>query len=235
MCRTLAVAICFVAGLALLGSALPRIAAAQALGVHETEDLVRRIWFEGMPRDEVARIGPAGAQRLLEMLADPAERDNDGRILIALGISAPPGSLTAIEAWQAAMPAAGEIDRATFRAWQALPFALGDLASHDPKAIPVLEAFMNAEAPAWTFRQHRGPRLARLARRGAASALAESGLPAAGRVLERAGRKASDPDFEAHLEAMWTRYRQRALERAAGGASGGPAGAASDPAGGGAR
>jgi len=225
----------FLACLALLGPALPRIAEAQALSVHETEELVRRTWFEGMPREETARIGPAGARRLLEMLADPAERENDGRILIALGVSAPPGALVAIEAWQAAMPSGGEIDRATFRAWQALPFALGDLALHDSEAIPRLEAFMNADPPAWTFRQHRGARLARLARRGAASALAETGLPEAGRALDRAGRNASDPGFEAHLDAMRALYRQRALERARQATSAGAAGAPADPASGGAR
>lgn len=199
---------------------MPGSSGAQTLSLEETEDLVRQTYFEGLPEDEATRIGPEGALRLLEMLADPAERDNHARILIALGFSAPPGACEAIEAWQAtALPAEGELDRSAFRAWQALPFALGHLADRDPEAIASLEAFMNAGAPGWTFRHHRGARLTRLSRRSAASALAETGLPAARAALDRAGRNLSDSsdvtdaDFEAHLQQMRALHAERARAR----------------------
>jgi hypothetical protein len=185
----------------------------QTLGVEESEQLVRAQWFEGLPEDEAARIGPEGAARLMEMLADPEDREHHANILVALGLSAQPGVFEAIAAW-ADRPRVGELDRSTFRAWQALPYALGHLAHRDPRALERLESrLLTDPAPTWHFRHHRGARLARQSRRAAASALALSGLPAARRALDRAGRDVSDADLEAHLESMRALHAQRALER----------------------
>lgn len=185
----------------------------QTLGIEEAEQLVRAQWFEGLPEDEAARIGPEGAARLVEMLADPAERAHHANILIALGLCAQPGVFEAIAAW-ADRPRVGELDRSTFRAWQALPYALGHLAHQDPRALERLEArLLTDPAPTWHFRHHRGARLSRQSRRAAASALALSGLPAARRALDRAGQDVSDADLEAHLESMRALHAQRALER----------------------
>ncbi|MEZ4331984.1 MAG: hypothetical protein R3F35_09515 [Myxococcota bacterium] len=171
------------------------------LTVEETESLVRRIDYEGMPRAEAERIGPAGAARLVEMLADPAERTHHARVLLALGTCGAPGALEAIRAWAASAPRAGELDRARFRAWQMLPHALGRLASHDPRAVEELVARFDAGPPAWTFRHFRGNRLQRLERRAAVSALGESDRPEAARALEGLMRRGLDPELADHVRA----------------------------------
>ncbi|HPG26070.1 MAG: hypothetical protein H6748_12740 [Spirochaetaceae bacterium] len=183
------------------------------LSIEETEALVHARYFEAMPEEQAARIGSEGAARLIEMLADPEERESHQNVLLALGICGAPGALEAISDW-ATEPREGELDRATFKAWQVLPHALGRLAEHDPRAVARLEAVFAEDTPAWHFRQHRGPRLARLAQRGAASALAETGLPSAGRALGRVERRSSDPELDAHLRAMRARHGERARARA---------------------
>jgi hypothetical protein len=182
------------------------------LTADEAEQLVRRVHFEGMPAEQAERIGPAGGARLIAMLEDPGERAFHANILIALGHCGCEGAFEAIRAW-AALPREGELDRATFRAWQALPHALGELAAHDPRALAPLEARLDEPSPGWTFRHHRGARLARLARRSAASSLARTGLPAAGEALDRADRRASDPVFAAHLREQRSVHRRRVEER----------------------
>jgi hypothetical protein len=186
-------------------------ASAQTLSVEETEQLVRAVYFEGMPAEPATRIGPAGAARLVEMLDDPEERASHGQIMLALGLCGSPSAMGAIEAW-IAEPRLGEIDRETFRAWQALPFALGHLARFEPRALRRLETLMNEDAPGWTFRRFRGARLRRLARDSAATSLAETGLPEARRMLDRAGRNASDAQFEEHLREARVLHAERARE-----------------------
>lgn len=199
--------------LLLLGMSLPLEAFAQELGVEEAESLVQARWFEGLPEERAARIGPEAAVRLREMLADPDESRSHANILVALGLSGQPGVFEAIAAW-ADRPRAGAIDRDTFRAWQALPFALGHLASHDRRALDRLESRLQREsAPDWHFRHHRGARLVQQSRRAAATALAVTGLPEAARVLEQSGQALSDPDLAAHLDAMRALHADRALER----------------------
>ena len=193
--------------------ALSGVAWAQTLSVEETEELVRATYFEGMPEEAATRIGPDGAQRLVEMLADPAERSSHGQIMLALGLCGSPAAMAAIEDW-IRQPRASEIDRDTFRAWQAVPFALGHLARSDPRALLRLERWMNDAAPEWSFHRYRGARLRRLARDAAATSLAETGLPEAGRMLDRAGRTASDAHFKAHLREMRALYAVRAREGA---------------------
>jgi hypothetical protein len=202
-----------IACVALFTLTAPAAVTAQMLTVSEAENLVRAQYFEGMPEEQAARIGPAGAERLVEMLADPAESRSHGQILLALGLCASPESMGAILGW-IEMPRTGEIDRDTFRAWQALPYALGHLARHDRRALDQLESLLNADAPAWTFRHHRGARLLRLARRSAATSLAETGLPGARRALDRAGRDVSDARFQDHLERARALHTERARERA---------------------
>jgi hypothetical protein len=192
---------------------LPGAASAQRLSVEETEELVRAAYFEGMPEEAATRIGPAGAARLVEMLDDPEERSSHGQIMLALGLGGSPSALAAIETW-IAEPRLGEIDRETFRAWQALPFALGHLARSDPRALQRLETLMNAEAPDWTFRRFHGARLRRLARDSAATSLAETGLPEARRMLDRVRRNTSDARFEEHLREARALHAERARELA---------------------
>lgn len=199
------------------------VAAAQRLTIPETEALVRVSYFEGMPEEAAARIGPAGAERLAEMLFDPEEGRSHGQILLALGLCGWPGAMTAILRWNAilsesatldrvATPRTGEIDRDLFKAWQAFPYALGHLAHFDRRAIVHLETLMNAAAPSWTFRHHRGARLLDLARRSAATSLALTGLPEARRALDRASRNASDAAFEEHLRNALALHAERIRE-----------------------
>jgi hypothetical protein len=203
---------------------------AQMLTVPETEALVRASYFEGMPEERAARIGPAGAERLIEMLLNPEEGPNHNQILLALGLSGSPDALAAILDWTAILDGAealdgaatneiatldevATLDRDTFKAWQALPYALGHLARFDRRAVVHLDALMNAKAPSWTFRHYRGARLRDLARRSAATSLALTGLPEARSALDRAGGRASDPRFEAHLRNVRALHAERARER----------------------
>ncbi len=189
------------------------------LSVEETEALVRGRYYEGMPRELAARIGPEGCARLVDMLGDPGETRHHDQVLVALGVCAPEGGLEAIDAWLQALPE-GELDRPRFKAWLAVSHALAALAEHDPRAVARLEARMTApEAPRFRHGRHRGARLLRLQRDGAATGLAETGLPAARAALDRAQLHASDGGFVAHLEALRGLHRERALER--GRASGG--------------
>ena len=183
---------------------------AQTLGAAEAEALVRLRWFEGLPADTARRIGPAAADHLATLLADPAEASHHANILVALGHAAHPGAFEAIDAWARA-PRSGEVDRATFRAWQALPHAWGHLAAVDPRALGRLKAALTSGPPPWHFRHHIGAKLAGLQRRAAATALAATGLPAAADAL-RPGRS-GDPDFEAHLAEMRALHAERAAER----------------------
>ncbi|MFP8881091.1 MAG: hypothetical protein VCE43_17390 [Myxococcota bacterium] len=164
--------------------ALP-LRAESGLGANGAEQLVRETWYEGLPLDRAAQIDAAGAARLVSMLEDPDERAHHANILMALGVCVQPSAYEAIAAW-AAQPRAGEVDRATFRAWQTLPQALGRLARHDGRALTLLAAQLDAGPLAWHFRHHRGERLADLTRRAAATGLAISGLPEADALLERA-------------------------------------------------
>lgn len=172
------------------------------LTVAETEDLARRVDYEGLPEDEAARIGARGAARLVEMLADPDEKPHHARILLALGIWGGDGALEAMRNWASLSQAGGEIDRDRFRAWQVLPFALGKLARRDSRAVAELAARFDAEAPAWSFRQFRGARLLALERRAAAAALAQTRLPDAERVLDAVVRRVDDPALADHVRAL---------------------------------
>jgi hypothetical protein len=205
---------CAVAWFIGLGLYAPCEALAQGLSVEQTEALVRTVHYEGMPEDVVAQIGPEGCARLVEMLTDPSESSHHGRILVAIGICHPSGAFEAIRDW-ADQPRVGEIDRATFRAWQSMPYALGHLAEHDRRAIDRLEALLNTSAPpSWTFRHHRGARLVGHARRSAATGLAFSGMPEAELALERAERSSSDASLRQHVEDLRGMHRDRAAQRA---------------------
>jgi hypothetical protein len=178
------------------------------LSVEETESLVRGVYYEGMPEAEAERIGPAGCARLVEMLSNPQEKQSHGQILVALGICAPPGGFEAIRDWADA-PREGAVDRATFRGWQALPFAWAHLATRDSRALARLESQLNeSESPNWRFRHHRGARLVSQSRRAAATCLAMTGLPEAGAALDRARLRASDQSFRLHLDRARERHRR---------------------------
>lgn len=189
-----------IAAVVVLLSVVPALATAQRLSIGETEDLVRMRHYEGLPEDQAGRIGPDGCARLVELLGDPAEAQSHAEILLAIGHCGPEGGLEAIAVW-ADQPREGEIDRATFRAWQTLPFALAKLAEHDPRAVARLTARLeNDDAPRWTFRHHRGDRLTKLRKRAAAEGLSQTDAPEADDALRRAAERTVEPELRAHFE-----------------------------------
>jgi hypothetical protein len=206
--------VCAFAWLLGVGISAPCDAKAQMLSVAETEAMVRIVHYEGAQEESFAQIGPEGCARLVEMLVDPGESKHHAQILMAIGGCNPRGGFEAIRDW-ADKPRVGEIDRATFRAWQALPYALGYLAAHDRRAIDRLEGLLNTyAAPSWTFRHHRGARLVDQARRSAATGLAFSGMPEAQKALGRAKRSSSDASLHKHVEKMRGLHGERAVRRA---------------------
>ena len=169
--------------------------------------------YEGVPEESLDRIGAEGCDRLVEMLADPKERKGHAEVLLGIGHCQPEGGLEAIAAW-ADQPREGEIDRATFRAWQVLPFALAALSEGDPRAVARLTARLeNDDAPRWTFRHHRGDRLKKLRKRAAADCLADTDHPDAEAALDRAARRARNDDMREHLQRARDRYLERRAER----------------------
>lgn len=202
---------------ALLGSSFhPDPAVAQGfsptglLGVAETEDLARRLDYEGLPESERFAIGPEGGARLLELLADPDERPSHARILVLLGEWGGPGAFEALNDYASRSLAAGELDRDRFRAWQALPFAYGRLAPRDPRALAALSACFEAGPPAFSFRHFRGERLRALERRAAVSALVGTRLPEAEPILDEVVRRRSaDRDLVEHVRTARAAARAR--------------------------
>ena len=185
-------------------------ATAQQLDVAEAENLVRSVYFESFPEDDARRIGADGAARLIEMLDDATESGAHANILLALGLCGQPRSLEAIRDW-ARTARSGEISRDTFRAWQALPFAIGYLVDHNAKAVALLEERLKAAPPNWTFRHHRTNRLRAQARKGAATALGMSRHPAARRELHRALKRTRNPEFRdvlTHAQSISSEVRR---------------------------
>jgi hypothetical protein len=187
----------------------PGLANAQTLSVEETLSLVRSVHIEGIAESEASRVGPDGAARLIEMLQDSGEAATHANVLIVLGYCGQPGSFEAIQTW-ASVNRSGEIDRSTFRAWQALPYAFGHSARFDPRALVALEEQFEKPAPTWTFRHHRGARLHRQSVRASATALAMTGLPEAARALDRVARRTTDAEFDEHLRGVRALHRNRA-------------------------
>ena len=198
--------VALLAGVLLIGVAPPALGQSSPVGpplsLAETEALVRSVAYEGLAIEQAARIGADGGARLIELLADPQEKRNHGRILLALGIWGGPGAFEAIEGWRAAALAGGELDRSTFRAWQALPFALGQLASRDARALAQLAGCFEAPVPPFRFGRFSPTALRALERRAAASALVESRAPAAAQILESVAARTRDPELAAHLDAV---------------------------------
>ena len=146
---------------AVLALALPVSLLAQTLDTDAAEQLVRQTWYEGLPLDRAEKLGAEGTARLIAMLEDSAEREHHANILMALAASGQPDAYDAIAAW-ATLPRTGEVDRATFRAWQTLPHALGELARREPRALDLLAGQLEIAPQSWRFRHHDAGRIRRL-------------------------------------------------------------------------
>lgn len=184
------------------GSAENEVAAAEAL--------VRADYFEGVPYERARAISAAGAARLEEMLADPAETAHHAKIAIALGISAHPGAYEALADYAAREPQ-GRVDHAVFEARLAIPVAMGHLAREDDRALAFLQQAAaldpRAAAPAWSYGHFRGAGLAAMIRARAVLGLGMSGRPEARETLRRiearavaAGRAAAPAPGEKDAE-----------------------------------
>jgi len=159
---------------------------AQATNASEryAEELVRAIYFEGIPHGKAAALDSAGAARLAGMLSEPGEKPHHAKILIALGMSQQPGSFETLVAFSQNAKS-GEMDRSEFQAWRVLPTAMGHLARHDERALAWLaQQVQNPEPPHQTYRQHDLPELRH---RASIHGLAVSGTDEA-RLLLRALR-----------------------------------------------
>lgn len=180
---------------------LPAVGAADE--VAEAEALVRLVYYEGLPYADAAAVSPAGAARLAEMLADPAEAAHHANIVFALGVSAHAGAFESLAAFADA--AEGEVSRDTFRALRSVPFAMGHLSRQDPRALAWLSGRVHRKgAPDWQCGRHRGDRIARLQRRLALAGLGLSDRPEAAEILQRAS---DGPEADIVRDAVATRGR----------------------------
>ncbi len=140
--------------------ATPLQGRAQIGDVEFAEELVRVQYVEGLPYTKARKLKPAGVERLVEMLRDPAEAEHHENIVMALGISGAPPAYPALVAFQD-REVEGEVDAAEYRARRALPLAMGHLAGTDPAALQFLfEAAGRPEpesAPRWSYLYLRGP------------------------------------------------------------------------------
>lgn len=165
-----------VVGAALL---LLPLAATGDAGEQHAENLVRAVYYEGIPYAEAAQVSEAGAARLIEMLRDPAEASYHGQIISVLGMCGHPGAYEALMTFVAQLRD-GELDRNEFRAWRALAGAMGYLARRDPRALAWLIAQAREPGEMPSFRHYDLGQLRKLA---AVYGLGTSGRPQAGEVL----------------------------------------------------
>ena len=189
----------------ILAAALGSIAAASSSAADDADAaarLVRQTYYEGLPVDAAAAIGPVGAARLVEMLHDPAERVHGANIAIALGVAAQPGAYEAL-AGAVDAGASGEIDRPLFRLLDTIPLAMGYLARRDDRALAWLvgRAGSRGADPGWSHGPFRGQALADQERRRAIAGLGLSGRSGAIAALDAIAAErangAGDPELGA--------------------------------------
>jgi hypothetical protein len=122
-------------------------------GAEDAEDLVRGVWFEGLPLDRAARLGPGDGARLAEMLADPDEAPHHANIALALGACGCGPAFEALAEFDAGI--AADDDPQARAARLAVPHAMGLLASRDPRALDWLIAQTEEPAPSGEDRPGR--------------------------------------------------------------------------------
>jgi hypothetical protein len=158
------------------------------------EALVRAVWFEGIPYEQARALTASGVTRLIEMLDDPALVEHHANIVVALGMNGSPAAYPAL-ARVAEREPSGQLTRPEYRLRNALPFALGQLARADRRALRLLERDLEeTRAPRWSFGPLSGERLRALRMRSAVSALGSSGLPEADALLDGVARRAGGGD-----------------------------------------
>ncbi len=198
----------------LLTATLP--ARAQLAEGDFAEELVRADYVEGLPYAEARELTPAGVERLVEMLRDPAEAEHHENIVMALGISGAPQAYLALAAFQD-KEVKGEVDAAEYRARRAVPLAMGHLAGTDPRALQfLLEAARRQEpesAPGWRYLYLREQKLAGILRRAAITGVAMSGQPEAVAALRALGERARDDPSTTDELRVHVREAERLCDR----------------------
>lgn len=182
-------ALCSVVLLGSFGSA----AGADSNDVAHAESLGLTTYYEGFPPELGDEISAAGAERLAELLADPAFSDHHATLIEALAASGQPAAYPALIAYanRDTGPALGPDE---YRGRRALPLAMGRLAQSDARALSWLLEAVDAEGPA-PFRAgpHDASELGDRFRRLALYGLGVSGRPEALKRI-RAVETESEPD-----------------------------------------
>lgn len=168
--------------------AVPAAGRSAADDVAAAEELVRADYFEGIPYEQARAVSAAGAARLVEMLADPAETPHHAKIAVTLGISAHPGAYEALADYAARAPQ-GPVGPHTFEARLAIPVAMGHLAREDDRALAFLQQAATIDPrtaePPWSYARFTGARLAAMLRARAILGLGMSARPEARETLRR--------------------------------------------------
>ena len=182
-------------GLVILGGLLATVPLAALAQVSEnstaeaTEELVTRVYYEGLPFEAAGALPPEATAHLAEILEDPELARHHSNAILALGMSGHPGSYEALIAYPLVLE--GEVSRQTYRKLVALQTAMGHLGRQDERAVTwLVERLVDPDPdPPFSFRALRGPRLARelLARAAAAASLTGS---ARARCTHRSARRA---------------------------------------------
>ena len=173
------------------------------------EELVRAVYFEGLPLAAAARLDDADGLRLAELLADPSESSHHANIAMALGACACGPAFEALAAADLRDRRDRDtrgMDRETRLAQRAIAAALGRLGRSEPRAVDGLGARARAPLP------ERSDREARHRRTAVLQGLALSGSPRAGGVLAEVEARASargDSDFARRAAIARERARPR--------------------------
>jgi len=201
-----AAALAVVAGAVAIAALLAAPAPARA-GAAAAEALARTHYHEGIPLDAARAIDAAGAARLAELLADPAEEALHAQVVELLGMSGRPEAYACVQHFAAGLPRRA-VDHETFRKQVAVRIALGYLARSDDRALAelVAEASSRLPAPSDGSAPAQATRRAQGLRRAAVSGLGLSGRAQAASVLRRLagdlrrGRvPADDPELARHV------------------------------------
>ncbi len=180
------------------------------------EELVWADYVEGLPYVEARELTPAGVERLIEMLRDPAEAEHHENIVMALGISGAPQAYPALVAF-GDEEVEGEVGAAAYRARRALPLAMGHLARTDPRALRFLLEAARREgpesAPRWSYLYLRDQRLAGILRRAAITGVAMSGQPDAVAALRALGERVRDDPSTTDELRVHVREAERLCDR----------------------
>jgi hypothetical protein len=197
---------------------MPRVAASQD-SVADAEALVRAQWYEGIPFASARAVTPDGAERLVEMLGSPDERDTHAATIEVLGIAGHAGAYEAIASYAARLPD-GEITADELRGCRAVPLAMGHLAGRDPRAIGYLAAAARRDRVGWRHGHMDEGQVAALLKELAIAGLGLSGDPNAAAVLRELESETAGGALVPHVRdalAQHARVSERGPEHVFGG------------------